>query len=118
VKIERLSFSVSVEITFSALEVDYLIDRAKRHYDFTCQEAGMSMKDGAQQNGFIAQLKLFNHLTTTWPWRHFDLALKIIEMPDKSPLRDKLTADFYRALKLIERRTKQLQEEEIHVERA
>lgn len=93
-KQERLWYSVTAEVSFLEREVEFLIERAKRHYDMTCQEAGLTCDDGASKNGFIAMLRMFGKpgdYGATWTFRQFDICLKILEMrSDNEFLRMKL----------------------------
>lgn len=80
-ELKRCWFDVKAEVCFTAEEVDYLIERAKRHYDDACRAAGMSYEDGARETGFIKQLKLFpsTRIGVSWTFRQLDTTLKILE---------------------------------------
>jgi hypothetical protein len=112
----RLYYEVNIEVGFTDEEILYLINRAKNHYDSTCQEAGTSMEDGGRKNGFIAQLHMTRPSAWTWVWtsRQLNLTLKILEpithvdMEDK--LRAKLFADVNSAFNKIQDRHKELLE--------
>ncbi len=88
-KLERLHYRVEVELKFTEEEIDYLIDRAQRHYDGACQAAGTSIAEGARTNGFIAQLRLFPQFDVIWTGREVDLALKVLEFADLGPTKSK-----------------------------
>jgi hypothetical protein len=91
-QIKGWRYDVKVEVEFSGEEVDYLIARAKSHYDGECQAAGMSYEDGARSNGFIKQLKLFPG-PAFWTSSQIDLTLKVLEWytsVDTSEIRDRL----------------------------
>jgi hypothetical protein len=75
----RLWYTPTLELRFSREEAEFLVDRAKRHYDGTCQAAGMSYEDGARENGFIKQLVLFPGRTAVWTSRQLDLTAKVLE---------------------------------------
>lgn len=79
-KFENFEYDVKVSVLFSELELDFLIERAKRHYDHTCKAAGLMIDDGARENGFIAQAKHFHAgRAVTWTSRQIDTTLKILE---------------------------------------
>jgi len=93
-KQERLWYGVTAEVSFSEREVEFLIEQAKRHYDMTCQAAGLTCDDGVPKNGFIAILRMFGKpgdRRDTWTFRQFDTCLKILEIrSDDEFLRMKL----------------------------
>lgn len=78
-ELKRLRYDVKAEVRFTPEEAEYLVGRAKNHYDSTCRAAGMSCEDGARENGFIAQLKMFPRTAHIWDSRKIDLALKVPE---------------------------------------
>lgn len=91
-KIEGWRYDVKVWMEFTGEEVDCLILRAKNHYDYKCQAAGMSCEEGGFSNGFIAQLKMFPG-PAAWTSDQLDTALKVLERYttlNDSALRDKL----------------------------
>jgi hypothetical protein len=79
--IEGFHYDVELEVSFTAEEASALCELAKLHYDDTCRAAGMLISDGAQKNGFLAQLMMFQlrRLTVTWAFHKFDLTAKILE---------------------------------------
>jgi hypothetical protein len=79
--IEGFHYDVELEVSFTIEEASALCELAKLHYDDTCRAAGMLISDGAQKNGFLAQLMMFQsrRLTVTWAFHKFDLTAKILE---------------------------------------
>ena len=79
--IEGFHYDVELEVSFTVEEAKALCALAKLHYDDTCRAAGMLISDGAQKNGFLAQLMMFQlrRLTVTWAFHKFDLTAKILE---------------------------------------
>lgn len=91
---ESWHYTVSAEVTFTKQEYEALIELAKRHYDSACRDAGLRSGETdkfgtANKNGFLAQLAMFPTTETTstviWPFRSFDIVLKILEMWPYSP---------------------------------
>lgn len=127
-KLEGLCYKVEAELRFTKVEVDYLIDRAKRHYDHTCQMYGCAIGEtGAVVNGVVAQLRLFptdkNTSKRVFSSRDIDTMLKIIEMPDYNPpaatrkTREELFIHLRAAFRLIQNRYSELTKEEDNVQR-
>lgn len=113
--LEGLRYRVEAEVRFTPEEVDFLIERAKSHYDDTCRAAGMSYEDGARENGFIKQLKLFPSKAAgvTWTFRQLDLTLKILEMRSHNEfLRMKLANELNMICDTINKRYEDLKKEE------
>ena len=82
-KLNRLHYIVEAGVTFTRVEAKALVDLAKMHYDCTCVSAGLKSGEvgkfgRAMQNGFLAQLLMFK-TTVIWPFRNFDITLKILE---------------------------------------
>lgn len=100
-KLKKMWLTPTVEVAFTSEEIDYLIERAKKHYDSTCQAAGMSYEDGARENGFIKQLKLFPNLTPIWTSRQIDLTLKILEPFVRSHYEDEMRGRLFDELRAI-----------------
>jgi hypothetical protein len=86
----KFAYTVEAEVTFTKEEYLLLIELAKMHYDYTCQNAGL--KGGeyhpkrcseSRENGFLVQLEMFpttpEYTTTVWPFRNFDITMKILE---------------------------------------
>lgn len=120
--LERLQYRVEAEVRFTPEEVEYLIARAQVHYDATCRAAGMSYEDGARENGFIKQLKLFpSKHGVVWTFRQLDITLKILENFAGNygdlPIRRKLANEIHIICDTLQQRHSQLQKEEEHVKR-
>jgi hypothetical protein len=101
-ELQGLHYKVEAELRFTDEEVDLLLERAARHYDWTCQEAGaFSGANGAERNGFIAVLKIKpNSCPAVWTSRQVDLTLKILE-PYYSEKREVLRAKLFNELRLV-----------------
>lgn len=112
-ELQRLHYTVTAEVKFTDEEIDFLIGRAKTHYDWTCQAAGLSIAEGGQTNGFIAQLKLFPTLAAVWTFRELDLTLKVLEMRDfnNELLRTKLFTQIILICDGMSRRHKEMNKE-------
>lgn len=106
----RLWYTPTAEVCFAPNEVEYLIERAKRHYDSACQAAGTSCEDGGSENGFIAQLKLFRGGKAVWTSRQLDLTLKVLEhyAGPNEPIRASLFQDVLSAFNQIQAKHKEL----------
>lgn len=118
-KLQRLSYTVTAEVSFTPDEADYLVKRAKVHYDGTCQAARFLISEGAFENGFLAQLKLFPG-PVNWSFRNFDLTLKILELrgrPEDQLMRLTIHTALNRACDLINKRYEELTKEEALVQR-
>jgi hypothetical protein len=90
----EFNYEVRAQVTFTRKEYEFLIASAKTHYDGTCKAAGLAIgEQGAQENGFLAQLRLFPtdkaFTRVTWPFSRFDLCMKILE-PTTATLRAKV----------------------------
>ena len=69
-KLKELDYEVKAVVEFTKEEAEYLADRAKRHYDYVCNQAGCAIGEmGARVNGFIAQLVLFPGKPHVWRFR-------------------------------------------------
>jgi len=99
---------ISLGVSFTPQDVDYLIACAQSHYDWTCQAAGMSYEDGARENGFIKQLKLFPDHQQFWNFRKFDLTAKILEMHTQEKFGRQLFDDMIAAMKAIEKHHREI----------
>lgn len=82
-KLNRLHYVVEAEVTFTRQEAEALVRLAKMHYDVTCVAAGVKIGEESKfgpglENGFLAQLLMFR-LNPVWPFRNFDITLKILE---------------------------------------
>lgn len=123
-ELERLSYKVSAEVRFTKREVDYMIDRAKRHYDHSCQMFGCAIGElGATTNGVLAQLRLFpakrDDAACAFSFRELDTMLKILEMREfgidsgkRENLRTTLFTKINHTCNVINARYEQLTKEE------
>lgn len=100
-ELKRIYFKVEAEVTFSTEEVEYLIERAKSHYDATCQNAGLSMDEGARENGFISRLKMFPG-PSMWTSRNLDIAMKVLEMTDGNPMGQRIFGEIWKIFQQLE----------------
>ncbi len=92
-------YNISIQVGFTPDEAKFLVERAQRHYDATCQAAGSSYEDGARENGFIKQLVLFPRLAPFWTTRQLDLTLKVLEVRDLQPEREVVRARLFNEVK-------------------
>ena len=105
-RLHRLHYSVSVEVEFPPEEVAHLIFRAATHYSATVREAARAIHDGAKENGFIAQLKMFPGATRWDSWK-VDIALKAVEINKYDELGKKIFWDLRRAWNLLSAATQE-----------
>lgn len=92
-KLEGFAYDVSARVTFSRAEIDALVKLSGYHYDAECVAAGMYIgaqhpnAGTAERNGFIAVVALHDgdELRAVWPFRNFDIALKILERRSAAP---------------------------------
>lgn len=107
-KTGELRYKVSVAVSFTKKEIAFLLKCTRNHYDWTCQDAGLRCEDGASENGFIAQLKMFPDHQQFWDFSKFDLAAKILEMHTRIELGRRLFDEMLIAMKTLEKRHKEL----------
>lgn len=92
-KLLGFQYDVQARVEFTRAEAEALVKLAKQHYDAECVAAGLQIgephpKVGAgRENGFltVVLLRMDGHkdptdtVDTTWPFRYFDITLKILE---------------------------------------
>jgi hypothetical protein len=77
-KLISIYFSPTARVSFTAMELEFLMACSAHHYDGTCEDAG-------REGGFLFSLnswaKHMDSLDHTLTWRQVDTLCKILEMP-------------------------------------